>query len=110
MNEKNQQKIESLRKEIKTCKSWHGFCGTLGAFAVILIPLSILLGSKTLGLCAVSWIAGSFFAFVASAAQAKRVELEDEICALEISGRPQADLNEATRGSTETSFGYISLN
>lgn len=110
MNERSQQKIEILQRKVKTCRSWHSFCGALGLLAIILVPLSILLGNSTLALCAASWIAGSFFAFLASTVQTERIELEDEICAVEMSHQLQATLSNAARQSVETSFGPISLN
>ena len=110
MNERSQRKVEVLRKKIKICRSWHGFCGSLGVIAIILVPLSLLLGNSTLALCAASWIAGSFFAFLASTIQVERAELEDEICAIETSEYIRASLNDAARRSVETSFGSISMN
>jgi ABC-type Mn2+/Zn2+ transport system permease subunit len=110
MTEDKQQRIKALEGKIKASKSWYSFCGTLGAFAILSVFLSILLGNRTLGLCAVSWIAGSFFAFAAEAAKSRRNELEDEICAIKLSSQLEASLNNAARQSVQTVFGPIGMN
>ena len=110
MTQEKQQRIETLKKEIRACRGWRSFCGTLGLFATVLIPLSILFGNRTLGLCAVSWVAGSLFAFLSEAAKSKRNELEDEICAIELSSQVSAAFENAARRSVETSFGPIGMN
>ena len=110
MTQEERQRIETLKKEIRVSRGWRSFCGTLGLLATILIPLSILFGNRTLGLCAVSWIAGSLFAFLSEAAKSKRSELEDEICAIELSSQLNAAFDNAARRAVETSFGPISMN
>ncbi len=110
MTQEDQQRIEALEKDVKTAKSWHSFCGTLGLFAVLLIPLSILFGNRTLGLCAVSWIAGSLFAFVSEAAKSKRGEFENEIYAIKSSGQTGAPSGSDAPRLIEVSFGPISMN
>lgn len=110
MIESEDERIESLKARIKTCKYWYGFCGMLGILAIGLLFLSILLGNKTLGLCALSWLAGSFFAFLASVLRSKGSELGDEICAIELSSQLETNLNNGASHSIETCFGPISMN
>lgn len=110
MIKSKQQEIEFLKKRIETAKLCYNFCGTLGMAAIVLIPLSFLFSSKTLGLCAVSWIGGSFFAFVASAAKSDRAELEDKIYFIESLEQVKAISEGVARRSVETGFGPIGMN
>lgn len=106
----NQGQVLILRKKIQVCSFWYSLSGTTGLLAIGLIPLSILLGNKLLGFCAFSWIAGSFFAFMASTSKAKRNELEDEICDIEALRYLEVSLKNTPRQSIQTGFGPIGLN
>ena len=110
MTKQKQEKLKALEMKIEASKAWYAFCGTLGLIAVLSIPLSVLLGNKTLGLCAISWVAGSFFVFVAEAAKSKRNELEDEICSIKLADRLKVALQNTAPRSVETIFGPISMN
>jgi hypothetical protein len=110
MTEEKQERLVALQKGLETSRTWYAFCGTLGTFAILLVPLSILLGNKILGLCAVSWIAGSAFAFIAQAAKLKSNELREEIYIIELTDRFKVDLGNTAHRSVETGFGSISMN
>lgn len=110
MTQDKQERLKVLKKKIKNCRSWYNFCGTLGLLAIITILLSVLFDNRILTLCAISWVAGSFFAFLSSVVKSKGEELENEACAIELSSQLEAGLGNARQNSVETCFGPIGMN
>lgn len=110
MIENKQQKVKALKSEIKACRSWRSFCNIFGFLVIALVPLSVLFGNKTLALCAISWIVGSFFTLVSSAVELKSSELENEICGIELSDQLRTTSGNPAPQSAETYFGPISMN
>jgi len=55
----SQQTIEFIESEIRGCKRRIGFAGWLLIMACISIPVSIFIGNKILGFCALSWLAST---------------------------------------------------
>lgn len=110
MLEHEQQKIKALEKKIKSCTFWYKVSGALGALSLASVFLSILIGNRMLGFCAVSWILGSFFAFLSSATKSQREELRDEVFAIESLSRLEKTLKTPAHRSVETDLGFIGMN
>ena len=79
-----QERIELLRKQIKTLDNQVSFAGWLLIVSLIAVPVSVFSGSKILGASAISFLAGNFIAVCAFAAKQEQDKLESMIIKIQL--------------------------
>lgn len=89
-----QEQIELLRKQIQTFNGQLSFAGWLLIASLIAVPVSVFSGSKILGACAISFLAGNFIAAGASAAKQKQDELESMIIKIRLIDGSESEVQE----------------